>query len=348
MSRTVRLWLFSLALVFLHACSDGDKPASKSHRERPPVPVAVAQVVAGPLEGEQTISGRLEPIRHVRIFNQEAGRVLELPWEVGDRVRRGELLVRIDDRLLQAQLRKARANLAQAQGDRQRLESLFRQKLVSEEDIARADTAIKLAQAEVSQLETRLAHTRILAPFDAVISERRIEPGDVAPLNTHLLTLIDPARLKAVVYLPERLAEGLAPDQPVQLRIDALGDRFLDGRILRLTPGVDRQSLKQRIEIAFPPPAGALPGQFVRVRLPVRTASRLHVPFVAVRHDSHGAYVYRLGDDRRVHKQRIVTGLQLGKRIAVRKGLAAGEQVVVKGFTGLRDGRAVRVAGGDG
>ena len=347
MSRITRLWLFSLALVFLHACSDGNAPAPKGPRERPPVTVAVATVAATPLEGVRTISGRLEPIHHVRIFNQEAGRVLELPWHAGDRVRRGELLVRIDDRLIQAQLRKARASLAQARSDRQRLDSLFRQNLVSEEDIARADTAIKLAQAEVSQLETRLAQTRILAPFDAIVRERRVEPGDVAPLHTHLLTLIDPARLKAVVYLSELLAEGLAPGQPVQLRIDALGQPFLDGRILRLTPGIDRQSLKRRVEIAFTPPAGALPGQFVRVHLPVRTASHLHVPFVAVRHDSHGAYVYRLGDDGRVRKVRIVTGLQLGAHIAVRRGLAAGERVVVKGFTGLRDGRTVRVAGGD-
>lgn len=347
MSRIARLWLFLLALAFLQACSDDDHPARNGKRERSPITVAVATVGDGPLAGEQTASGRLEASRRVQIFNQEAGRVLELPWHAGDRVRRGELLVRIDDRLIQAQLRKARASLAQARSDRQRLDALFRQKLVSEEDIARADTAIKLAQAEVSQLETRLTRTRILAPFDAIVSERRLEPGDVAPLHTHLLTLIDPARLKAVVFLSELLAEGLAPGQPVQLRIDALGTRFLAGRLLRLTPGVDTRSLKRRIEIAFTPPAGALPGQFVRVRLPVRTAARLHVPFLAVRHDSHGAYVYRLDDDGRVRKVRIVTGLQLGEHIAVRQGLAAGERVVVKGFTGLRDGRTVRVAGGD-
>ncbi len=67
------------------------------------------------------------------------------------------------------------------------------------------------------------------------------------------------------------------------------------------------------------------------------------MPFVAVRHDSHGAYVWRLTDEGTVAKARVVTGLQLGERIAVREGLAAGERIVIKGFVGLREGRKVTI-----
>ncbi len=331
--------ILSLSLV---ACGGGDSPSAHT-RQRPPQPVVVTEVQQGPLTGVRTVSGHLDALRRVKIFNEEGGRIVSLPWHEGDRVRQGELLVRIDDSLIQAELRKARANLQQARSDRRRLESLFRRKLVSEEDISRADTAIELAASEVSQLETRLTRTRIRAPFDAIVTERRIEPGDVAPTHTHLLTLIDPARLEAVVYVSERLLFGLEKATPVTLRIDALGDRPIRGEVLRLTPRVDTRTLKARVEIALPGQPGALPGQLVRADLPVRTSSRLHVPFAAVRHDSHGAYVWRLTGENTVTKARVVTGLQLGERIAVREGLAPGERIVIKGFVGLREGRKVEV-----
>ncbi len=338
------LALLLITGLLLAGCGN-DAPAGRHGHERPPPTVAVATVETGALTGTRHVSGRLDAIRRVKIFNQEAGRIVALPWHAGDRVEQGALLVRIDDSLIQAELRKARANLAQARSDRQRLDTLYRNKMVSEEDIARADTAIALAEAEVSALETRLARTRIRAPFDAIVTERLIEPGDVAPTHSHLLTLIDPARLKAVVPVSERLIAGLKPGTPVTLRIDALGDRPVAGEVLRIAPRVDRRTLKAQVEITLPGQPGALPGQLVRVELPVRTASRLHVPFVAVRHDSHGAYVWRLDGEGRVHKARVITDLQLGERIAIREGLDAGDRIVVKGFVGLRDGRKVRTSG---
>ena len=336
-------FLALLASLFLFGCSDDPQGGAAHGRTLPPLRVETAAVQSGPLTGERVLSGHLEAIRRVKIYNQEAGRVVELPWHEGDRVDAGALLVRIDDRLIRAELRKAMANLQQARSDRQRLESLFRNKLVSEEDIARADTAITLAEAEVSSLRTRLERTRIRAPFAAIVTERRIEPGDVAPTHSHLLTLIDPARLKAIVAVPERLLPALRRGQAVTARIDALGDRPLRGEVLRIVPSVDPRTLSAQVEISLPGQPGALPGQLVRVALPVGTSERLHVPFVAVRHDSHGAYVYRITDGDRVVKTRIVTGLQLGDRIAVREGLAAGDKVVVKGFVGLREGRKVTV-----
>ena len=331
--------ILGLSLV---ACGGGDSPSAHT-RQRPPQPVVVTEVQQGPLSGVRTVSGHLDALRRVKIFNEEGGRIVALPWHEGDRVRQGELLVRIDDSLIQAELRRARANLQQARSDRQRLESLFRKKLVSEEDISRADTAIELAASEVSQLETRLTRTRIRAPFDAIVTERRIEPGDVAPTHSHLLTLIDPARLEAVIFVSERLLSGLEKNTPVTLRIDALGVRQLAGKVLRVTPRIDARTLKARVEIALPGQPGALPGQLVRAELPVRTTSRLHVPFVAVRHDSHGAYVWRLTGEDTVAKTRVITDLQLGERIAIREGLTAGERIVVKGFVGLREGRKVAI-----
>jgi len=341
---TIRSLLFPALFLSLLLVACGDTDSRSAHaRQRPPLAVEAKAVQSGPLTGVRTVSGHLDALRRVKIFNEEGGRIVALPWHEGDRVRKGELLVRIDDSLIQAELRKARATLQQARSDRRRLESLFRKKLVSEEDISRADTAIELAASEVSQLETRLTRTRIRAPFDAIVTERRIEPGDVAPTHTHLLTLIDPARLEAVVFVSERLLFGLEKGTAVNLRIDALGDRPVAGEVLRVTPRVDARSLKARVEIALPGQPGALPGQLVRADLPVRTTSRLHVPFAAVRHDSHGAYVWRLTDEDTVEKARIVTGLQLGERIAVREGLAAGERIVVKGFVGLREGRKVEI-----
>ncbi len=336
------VWLIP-ALLGL-ACSKVPEGTPAAKRERPPHLVAVAAVERETVRYSALRTGTLRARRTVRIFNQEEGRITELPHFEGDRVRAGQLLARIDDALLRAELEKATANRRQAEQEIKRLRQLASRNLASEDELTRAATALEVARAEESLLGTRIGYTAIRAPLQGVVTERLVEPGDAVPRYTHLLTLSDPASLITDVAVSELLLPNLKKGDEAAVRIDALGDRVFAGRIQRIHPTVDPRLRTATVEIALSPvPDGARPGQLCRVALELPGLEQRLVPFAAVRRDGEGEYVYRLAEGSSVQRVRVRSGLIFGDRISVAEGLTDGDQVVVKGFLGLSDGKRVEV-----
>ncbi len=337
---TRRLALLLLSLL-LFACND-EPAAQAGHRPQTSARVELGDVRNAPLQAEQTLLGALQAQQHVRIFNQESGRIVALPFYPGDQVEKGELLIQIDDRLLQSELDKAKATQAQAEIDLHRIKTLMPRKLASEDELSRARTALELARAEKSILETRLSYTRIRAPFSGVISERRYEPGDIAPLHSHILSMYEPDNLKIELSVSELLIGQLKKGDAVQVRIDALGSQRWAGQIQRIYPDIDPRTHKGKIEIHLPQSiAGARPGLLCRISLKIPTRPRLVMPFAALRHDNQGQYVFVVKDDNKARLSRIRTGLLIGEQIEVLEGLSPGDRVVTRGFQGLRDGKVV-------
>jgi membrane fusion protein (multidrug efflux system) len=335
----MRTYLLSVLLVLLVGCDQSQRAAS---RAQPPTPVDVATVTRSPLIAHRILTGSLQAVTTVHIFNEEEGRIVELPFYEGDAVEQGAILARIDDHLIQSQLNKAEATLKQAQVDVKRIDSLFRKKLASEDELARTQTALELARAEVSLLETRMAHTRIRAPFSGIISERLKETGDVVPVHSHILTLFDPAEIKIVIPVSELLLSNINTDDLVQVRIDALGEQQYSAVVKRIFPTIDPQTRKGMMEVQFATiPEGARPGQLCRVTVNTQTTPRRNVPFAAIRHDSQGEFVYRIKADDTVELVRVETGILLGNQMEILEGIEVNERVVVKGFIGLRDGKKV-------
>jgi membrane fusion protein (multidrug efflux system) len=289
-------------------------------------------------------TGTLRARRTLRVFVQEEGRITALPFFEGDQVRKGELVLRLDDTLLRAELDKALASRQQAEVDLKRLQGLSGRQLVSEDELARARTAVEVARAEEAVLRTRLGYTVEKAPFDAVVSARLAEPGDVVARYTHVLTLTDPASLVIEVAVSELTLPDLQVGDPVEVRIDALGPPPFAGRILRLHPSLDPLSRQGLAEVALDPvPAGAQPGQFARVTLRGAAHERVLVPFTALQRDRERELVFRVGPEGRAERVPVRSGERHGNDVEVLDGVAAGERVVVRGFLGLRDGRQVTI-----
>lgn len=298
----------------------------------------------GPAAAHHKRPGSLRFRRLVRIHSQEEGRIVELGVFEGDLVAQGDLLVQLEDDLLRAQLDKAGATKEQKELDLERQEGLRKKRAVSEDDLAQARTALTVAQAEERLLQSRLAFTRIRAPFAGVITERHVEPGDFVAKNSHLLTLADPASLVAQVYASELVLPLLGLGDPVGLRIDALGANRFEGKILRIHPALSKTSRQAIVEVTIDPiPDGARAGQFVRATLSTTAVERLLVPFRAVRRDREGELLWLLSDTGKVERRPVRTGLRITDRIEILEGLEPGEQVVTRGFLGLAEGKAVQV-----
>lgn len=339
-------WTTGLAglLVALAAC---DQPAHKGGGDRKAGEkvhlVEVVNVRSELLRHETVRTGTLTARRKVRVFNQEEGRIDSLPVFEGEAVRAGQVLVRMDRRLLEAELEKAVAARAQAAADLKRIRTLSKKKITTQERLDHAETAFKVAQAEESLYRTRLEYGEIKAPFDGVVTERLVEPGDVAPRHTHLLTVIDPNTLYTKVAVSELMLPGLREGDAVDVRIDALGDGIWSGRIGRIHPTVDPRTRQGVVEVELSPvPPGARAGQLCRATLRTAERRRKVLPFAALRHDGQGEYVFVVVDGK-AEVRRVRSGLRLGDQVEALEGVQDGDKVVVRGFLDLGAGKSVSV-----
>ena len=337
--------VFALLLTAMLVSSCDDDGAGKKHSARQQT-VAVVTVQHAPLTIDRQLTGSLEPIAKVHIISEAQGRIAQLLLFPGDRVEKGQLLIHLDDAVVKAELGKATATYKQAKLNLKRIQRLKPRKLASEDQIARAQTALELARSEVSLWRTRLGHTRIEAPFSGVISKRLKEQGDVVSLNDHILTLIDDSALKARIRVSEYLLSQLHKETAVRVVVDALGDQVFPGKILRVYPAIDPNTRLGTAEILLSPvPPNARSGQLCRVNLGVTTVPLLSLPFAAIKHDSRGDYVFAIDKQGKARYTPITTGLQAGDHIQVVKGLKNGASVITKGHIGLRDGKSVKVTG---
>ena len=313
-----------------------------------PVVVTTENVAHSTLTAKNTLIGTLSSPRKIQIFNQEEGRILRLPYYEGDSVEKGVELVRLDDEVIRAKLVKANAERRQAELDLSRMQKLLTRNAASQDEVARARTALELAQAEENFQRIILRRMTIRAPFTGVVSERLKEPGDVAQTYTHILTLIDPSALSAEVNVSEVLLSQLEVGAVVNIHIDALQDHTYVGHIRRIHPVIDPQSRQGLVEVTLqPPPRGARPGQLARITFSTDKTAGLVVPFSALRHDNEGAFVYRVEADNTARRKPVRTGVQIGDRIEILQGLNEGDRVIVRGLLKIKDGRKVRIVNTD-
>lgn len=335
-----------ISTLTLTACSGDEADKDKKKASEHIVEVSLAEIQA--VNSTLDVAGTLEATNTVNLYNEISGVIRQLPLRPGDRAKKDQLLVAIDDQLIQAELAKAKAQKAQATLDYQRLQKLKPRQLASDEEIERAATALDIASAEQDLQQARLNLTRLRAPFAGIISERFFEPGDVVAMHSHILTLIDPDSIYLKVQLAESWIPLLHEGDAVKVSIDSLpasqGEALHPARISRIYPAIDANTRKGSVEIVLQPiPAGARVGQLARVQLQTRASDQLVIPTRAIHHDTQGAYVYLIDSNSKAQKTYVTKGLQHGELQEIRAGLNTSDRVVVKGFIGLRDDKLVNI-----
>ena len=331
---------FVTCSLILTACNEAtEKPVKKKKRTHL---VQTTQIMLESVGLTQIRTGTLTSSREVKIYNQEEGAITEMPFYEGDRVNKDDVIVRLDDNILRANLARAQATQRKAKLDLQRIRDLYKKKLSSDEALNRSETELAVASAEVDMLTTRLGYTIIRSPINGIVSQRLSEPGNIAERYTHLLTISDHSTLITEVNVSELMVTHLKIDDDVTVTIDALGNEVFSGRISRIHPNLDPLTRRGTVEITLTPvPDGALPGQLCRVKFHTRTAERLMIPFRALRRDVSGEYVYLLDGDR-VKRTSVTSGLRIGEKVEILQGLEAGQSIVTRGFLDLTDNKQVK------
>ncbi len=341
------------------------------------VNVEVEEVSTSSFTRTVRITGTAEANRDVRVSAEESGVIRELPVDQGARVREGQMVARIDDRVLRAQVEQARAQAELARENWERRKRLYEQdQAISELDYLRARYEAEEASARLRSLEERLARTRIEAPLGGILEERYVEVGTLVSSGTPVARIIDVDPVEIAGGVPERYAPEIETGAPATVRFDVLPDTSFDARLSFVGSSVDPENRTFRVELSLPNPGGVIKPEMVAnvevvrgtlpeaVVVPQGALVRREEGFVAfVVEPASGAATgagpgvgaaaeaggkaEAGGDGALVARARPVeTGASRDGRVVIRSGLEPGDRLVVVGQGQVADGDRVRVVGG--
>lgn len=311
----------------------------------PAVIVEAARVSLVRLPQSLSAVGSLRSDETVIVRPEVAGRVSGILFREGERVRQGEVLVKLDDSVQRADLDKARANLSLTRTKFERSSDLIKQGFLSTQARDEAENQFKVAAAEAELMQARIAKTTIRAPFSGTIGLRQVSVGDYVKEGQDLVNLESLDPLKVDFQVPELALTQVRDGQTLQITLDALPDRTYDGRVIAINPLIDAAGRSIMIRAQVPNRDGKLrPGMFARVRLFTSEArDSAMVPEESVFPVGEEKYVYKVVEDKAV-RQKVDTGQRRDGRVEIVSGLGAGDVVVTAGQLKIRDGAAVKLA----
>ena len=288
--------------------------------------------------------GSLQSNESVILRPEVPGRISAIGFKDGQVVRKGQLLIALDNALNEAEVAQMKAEYDLALSNLKRSEDLASRKFISSSAQDTAASNAQVAEAKLKLAQARLSKMRIVAPFDGVVGIRGVSLGDYVKDGADLVNVEDVRILKVDFRLPERNLTQISVGQGIEVVADALpGERFA-GRVDAINPRVDANGRSLEIRAKLENTAGKLrPGMFVRVRVIVgERANALLVPEEAIVPQGGEFYVYKVvdGQARRVP---VRIGVRRDARVEIVEGLVAGDQVVTAGMRLSRDGQPVRI-----
>jgi RND family efflux transporter MFP subunit len=296
----------------------------------------------------------IEAVRQSTVAAQISGRIVDIRFDTGDYVKKGEVIVRIDERAStqavaasQAQVQEAEATLRNARAGYERSRQLYAQNFISQAALDKAEADYKSAQARVmallagaGQAATERSFATVLAPYSGIVSARHIELGEMATPGRPLMTGFDPSTLRVVATVPQAQVSAIQAVGTARVEIPSI-NKWIEVKRITVVPAADPRTHTTRIRLELPEDVrGVYPGVFARAHFVLGRELRLLVPREAVVRRSEVTAVYVVDDSGRPQLRQVrlgavadersievLAGLQRGERVAlepVRAGMAAG------------------------
>jgi membrane fusion protein, multidrug efflux system len=340
------------------ACKKGAPDATKT---RPAPLVVVSKVETRDVPVEVRAPVELRPLAQADVGSKTLGYLDAVLVDRGDRVKRGQVVALVRPSDLPDQLVAARGSLAQAQAStalaRQnldRVKELAPSGVVSQQELQQAQAALASAEAQeaaakaqVAGYAVRLGETRIDSPLDGVVAARRLDPGALVGPGAapSIMTVARVDVLRVFVTVTERDVHRVRIGQSAHVEIDALPDRVIEGKVVRLAPTVDPATRTLDAEVQIDNAAGDLrPGMFGRGSIVVDVhEGAIVVPSTAVQISDGRRYAFVLRGSK-VERREVQVGVDEGTWLEITKGLAIDDEVVTTGADAIADGAPVRVA----
>ncbi len=252
----------------------------------------------------------------------------EIFASAGDRVKKGQKLITLDDRDIRQQLAAAEAQLNQAKTEYERAKQLFEKEATTQQALTAAESMYASARAQVEQVKVMLTYAQVESPIDGIVTERRVEAGDLANPGMLLLAVYDPLRMRLEAPVPVRLIDRLALGQAVEVSLERPA-RVFKGAVAEIVSEVDSSSRTQLVKVHLEGIEGnVLPGTFGRLWVEAESREAIFVPAAAVVQIGQLSFV-QVARDGRALRRLVKTGPARDGRIEILSGLRAGESILV-------------------
>lgn len=319
----------------------GAKPESSNgiSSSLPTAPVRIQIVQNKPQAITEEVVATVRAKLQATLEAKLSGRIDKLPVVVGQRVKTGELIARLDAAEISARLEQGEASLEQAERDWKRVSALFAQQAVTRAEYDAAQSRNRLAKGAAAEAKAMMSYVEIVAPFDGVVTKKWADVGDLAAPGRPLISIEDPSALQLEADVPQAIAAYVHREASFAARVDGVSGE-LTGIVSEIAPAADSVSRTFRVKVDLPEQAGLRAGQFARLLVPVGESSSLRVPASAVVERGQLEIVFVVANQ---HAQLhlVKTGRRVGEEIEILSGLHTGDAVAVEGAPQLIDGQPV-------
>jgi len=355
------LILAAAVMLALAACGKGPAKTDKAGAAAPPALLIAAEDVhtvrSNTLASGPSITGSIQPERRADLRAEVSAVVMQVLKENGDVVRRGDLLVRLDDTSIRDSLSSAEAatraaNQAFDQAERQfqRMTTLRGSGMASAQALDDAENRRNAAQSEreatkarAVQARQQLARTEVRAPFDGIVSDRKVSAGDTAQIGKELVKVIDPASMRFEGLVSADNIGSVKAGQKVSFRVNGYGDQDFAGKVRRVNPSANATTRQVEVLVDFADKTQPkLGGLYAEGRIETDTSDALTIPATAVVRDGDKSMVWKLKDNT-LQKVALVVGDRDPRTgdFVLKSGLAEGDRLIRHPSSALKDGQKI-------
>lgn len=319
----------------------GRKHEATSDEKLPAADVGIAAVANKARTASEEVVGTVRPKLQAVIEAKVSGRIETFAVAPGQAVKAGDLLVQLDAREIQAKLDQARAVREQAARDLERARKLFEQKITSQAEFDAAQSRERVAAGAATEAETARGYSKIVAPFDGVVTRKLADVGDLAAPGKPIIEMEDPGALRFEAGVPEALIGGIKVGDERAVRVSAM-TADLPGVVVEVAPTADAATRTYLVKLDLPPTEGLRSGQFGRVIMPTGKSDAVWVPASAllVRGQMETVFV---AVDQHAQLRLVRTGKRTSSEVELLAGISSGESVIIEGAAQLHDGQRIAV-----
>lgn len=316
-------------------------------KEVPPVNVEVLEIEAiRRMPDILELPGTLEPNRVVQVPAELAGKIEEVFVEEGQEVEKGQLILRLDTALLEAEFKRAKAQAEFDLRTRQRSEELLRKGVLNQSQVEEVEARATISAVALDVAQTRLERATVEAPIYGILNVLTHEAGEYVSAGDTVAEIVDISTIKVVVHIPERDVQYLSLGNKIALSVDSLPGVSLTGSVTYISEVADAATRTTRIEVTVENRARRLhTGMIVRAQIPRRSLSNvIMIPLSSVIPLEEGRVVYVVSGDR-AERREVTLGIIRGSQVQALNGLDSGELLIVKGHRQVGPDQLVRVVG---
>lgn len=288
-------------------------------------------------------TGTLMSFEETEVSFETSGRIVAIYFEEGKHVKKGELMAKINDRPLQAQLQRLNAQKRLALEREFRQKSLLERDAISRESYDQVVTERQVLEADIALVEARIAETELRAPFDGIVGLRYLSEGSYVSPNSKIARLVQNQPLKLEFSVPERYSGEIKPGFPISFNVDGIQDTF-KANVYAVDPKIDIKTRTAIVRAIYPNAKEELnPGRFTGITLQLSaTDNALAVPTEAIIPEMEGekVFIYKSG---KAQPKFVQTGLRTEAFIQILSGLEFGDTLLTSGILQLRPNMPVEI-----